>query len=221
MAAEHNNSYAMYILGNIYFGQNKLDLAEQYYIMAAEHNNTVAMRSLGIIYMRQNKLDLAEKYYLMAIGEWDYVAGRNLGDLYRVQNKLDLAEKYYIMTIEYYDSDHCITKSEHTEIIKLNKNLGSLYCNQNKFDLATTYYLKALLFDATIIKNIINIIRKVSNETQLEILELVPEIRTTDEYFNKLHREVYFRYTNKKVEMAQRLACHLNGDVIGICLEYY
>jgi tetratricopeptide (TPR) repeat protein len=155
----------------------------------------------------------------MAIEErGDFVVMRILGDLYKAQNKLDLAEKYYIMAMEYGDDEYYITKSEHTEIIKLNKNLGSLYCDQNKFDLATTYYLRALLFDANIIENII---QKVSNKTQLEILELVPEIRATDAYFNELQREVYFRYTNKKVEMAQRLACHLNGDVIGICLEYY
>ncbi len=64
MAITKHNHKSMYNLGFSYYKQNKLDLAEKYFLMAAEQNCQRTMYMLGIFYKEQNKLDLAEKFYL-------------------------------------------------------------------------------------------------------------------------------------------------------------
>ena len=98
MAIEHGITKAIHNLGHVYEKQNKLNLAEKYYLMAVDHNNPTAMDTLGGFYYKKlNKLDLAEKYYLMAIEHNNFNSLNNLGILYHNQNKLDLAEKYFLI----------------------------------------------------------------------------------------------------------------------------
>jgi tetratricopeptide (TPR) repeat protein len=99
-------------------------------------------------------------------------------------------------------------------------NLGLFYAEQRNFNLAIKYYLKAILFDADTIKNIISIMPTLSCELQLEILELVPLMRT-HEYFNKFPYMVHHMYNYKKIEMVKCLSPYLIDDMVDICLAYY
>ena len=216
MAIEHGNISAMNNLGLLYRKQNKLELAKKYYLMAIAHDNsnqrlrsTCAIYNLGFLYDVQHDLDSAEKYYLMTVenGNNHPCAMNNLGQLYKRQNKFDLAEKYYLMAIENGN-------------LKAMKNLGHLYDAQNKFDLAIKYYLKVLSFDANVISKIITIIPKVSQEIQLQVLELVPQIRTMNEILH-IPPTVYFQFMNKTIKISRWLARYLIDDIVDICLDYY
>jgi tetratricopeptide (TPR) repeat protein len=99
-------------------------------------------------------------------------------------------------------------------------NLGLLYEAQRKFNLAIKYYIKALSFDANVMQNIVAIMPKVSQETQLLVLELVPQIRTMNEIIH-IPPTVYFQFTNKKIKISRYLARYLIDDIVDICLAYY
>ena len=192
--------------------QNKLDLAEKYYLMAIKYNNNYsnALYNLGYLYAKQNKLDLAEEYYLMAInnGTNDFYAMNNLGLLYHKQLKLDSAEKYFLMAIEYGSK-------------MASYNLGYLYEEQHKFDLALKYYLQAILFDAETIQNIVRLIPILDREQQLEILESVGQIRTIYEYYMALPIDVRKLFVDKQAEMTKCLSNYLINDLVNICVSYY
>ena len=55
MAIEQINAFIMNNFANMYEIQNKLELAEKYYLMAIEHNNSIAMSNLGNLYLKQNQ----------------------------------------------------------------------------------------------------------------------------------------------------------------------
>ena len=210
MSAKYNNMYAMNNLGKLYEEQGKLDSSEKYYLMAADQNNSDAMHGLGILYRNKNKLDLAEEYFIMSINNNNHPFSMNsLGLLYKQQHKFDLAEKYYLMAIEHNSSKMAPY------------NLGRLYEEQHKFNLATRYYLKAVLFDAYTIKDSVRIIPNLSYESQLEILELVVQIRTNDEYLMEISDTVHTLFANKQMEMTRCLSNYLIGDLVNICLSYY
>lgn len=218
MAAKHNNLNAMNNLGAFYTQKKQFKLAEKFYLLAAEQNHVYAMHGLASLYEHRNKPELAEKYYLMAIKRNDTHAMNNLAVMYEKQNKFDLSEKLYFSAIE------------HNSPFAMN-NLGQLYKRQKKFDLAIQYYLMALTFYMNIempkkdiektLLRIVKIIPNVSREQQLEILEVVPQIRSIHEYFIQIPNTVHFLFTNKKVEMARRLYRPLNDDLVDICLSYY
>jgi Tfp pilus assembly protein PilF len=197
-------------LGNLHMNQKKVDLAKKYLHMAVENgrNNSDAMYNLGCLYEKQQEHYLAEKYYLMAIKHNNRQAMNNLGCMYKKQNKLTCAEKYYLMAIE------------HGSKMAL-YNLGLFYEQLYNFDPAIKYYLKAILFDAGTIHNIVRLIPKVFLEQQLEILELVPQIRTTDEYFNRISIAARTLFLGKKMEMTRCLSNYLINDLVDICLSYY
>ena len=203
-----NNPIALYSLAILYKNQHKLDLAEKYFLLAIYENDPNAMYSLGLLYKNQRKLDLAEKYYLMASQYNHSGAMNNLGLLYKKENKLDLAEEYYLMAIEH---------NSKTALY----NLGLFYEEHHKFNLATKYYLKAVLVDADTIKDIVRIIPSLSQELQLDILESVPRIRTTNEYFHKIPEAVRTIFANKQMEMMRCLISCLIQDVANICVAYY
>ena len=120
-------------LGNLYFINDKNDLAEKYYLMAIEKGNIDAMNNLGLLFKTQKKYDIAEKYYLMAAEKDNVRAMNNLGLLYEKQKgQYDIAEKYYLMAIEKGD-------------VNAMNNLAFLYNKQKKYDdIAEKYYLMAI-----------------------------------------------------------------------------
>ncbi len=138
------------------------------------------------------------------------IAMHNLGLLYYQQNNLDLAEKYWLMALE-NNNDNSIIMC----------NLGHLHEKQNKFYLAIKYYLKALPVDATVLPKIIDIIPKVPQETQLLVLELVPQIRSNNEYFMKIPNTVHYMFLKKNIKISQYLSNYMINDIVDICLAYY
>jgi len=184
-------------------------LAEKYYLMSVKQNNSSAMNALGFMYDEQNNTDLAKKYYRMAAIKYNHVSAMyNLADLYEKQKKFIHAKRYYLFAIKY---NH----------VPSMRDLGNLYVKENNPELAIKYYLKGILFDATMIKYIISIITKLPTNLQLEILELVPQIRTTDKYFRKIPANVHHLYVSKKLEMQKCLLHCLMNDPTDICLSYY
>lgn len=117
-------------LGNLYFKQNKYELAEKCFLMAIKKDNSTAMNILGSIYSQQKKYELAEKYFLMGIEKNDIVSMNHLGYMYYKQEKYELAEKYCLMAAE----------ANYTDAIN---NLGHIYRIQKKYDIAKKYYLMA------------------------------------------------------------------------------
>jgi tetratricopeptide (TPR) repeat protein len=144
----------------------------------------------------------------MAIKHNNRQAMNNLGCMYKKQNKFNCAEKYYLMAIE------------HGSKMAL-YNLGLFYEQLYNFNVAIKYYLKAILFDSGTITNIVRLIPKVFQEQQLDILELVPQIRTTDEYFNRISIATRTLFLGKKMEMTRCLSNYLIDDLVDICLSYY
>jgi hypothetical protein len=77
------------------------------------------------------------------------------------------------------------------------------------------------LFDADSIQDIVRLIPMLTREQQLEILELVPQIRTTCEYFYSIPIVVRTLFANKQMEMTRCLSNYLINDLIDICVAYY
>lgn len=63
---EDNSASAMNMLAWLYETQNKIDLAEKYYLMSAQNEFVPAMNNLGRFYALQQRFRLAERYYKMA-----------------------------------------------------------------------------------------------------------------------------------------------------------
>jgi tetratricopeptide (TPR) repeat protein len=215
---QHADTDAMVHLGHIYRDQHKWVLAEKYFLMAlpVKRNDSNTLVNLGYVFRMRNMLNLAEEYFLMAAKLHNTIAMGHLGGIYKEKNEFDLAEKYFLMAIENARDD-----PNHVNRIAMNNNLGSLYEEHYKFNLAIKYYLKALLYDGKIIERIVNIIPKLSYELQLELLEVIPQIRTNDMYFKKLHHTVCFKFMDKKMGMLRHLSNYLIGNLVDICLDYY
>jgi len=197
---------AMNNLAFIYEQQNEIELAENYYLMATEHNHYVAMTNVGILYKLQRKFGHAEKFYRMAIEYHHSKAMLGLAILYRSQGNAELAETYYVMAVKY-------------ECPKAMTHLGDFYMEQNKFGLAVECYLKSMLSDEKAIETIVRIYIKLSDDLQLEIFELCPQVREMDKQFKPNYaREIY---TNKKTESQKCLTHLLPNDIVTICSSYY
>jgi tetratricopeptide (TPR) repeat protein len=132
-----------------------------------------------------------------------------LGFIYETQYRLELAEKYYLMATTNHNCPNAMY------------NLGDLYEKQRKFDLAAKYYLKAISFNVGTVKNIAGIIPKISHDQQLDILELVVQIRSNEVYFMNISEEVRTIFANKKMEMIRCLSNYLIDDLVDICVNYY
>jgi hypothetical protein len=96
-----------------------------------------------------------------------------------------------------------------------------MYIQRNKFSLAIKHYARFASFGVNLINRIINIVPKLSQEQQLEILETVSLTRTNDELFHSIPRTVHQLYMDKKIQISRYLSYHLIDDIADICLSYY
>jgi len=101
------------------------------------------------------------------------------------------------------------------------EKLGNVYKKQCKFDLATKYYIRALYYYPVLIYKICEMIPILSHETQLEILDCIPLIRTDDEYFHKISCSVHNLFMKKQIKICQYLSYYLIRELVDICLAYY
>ena len=118
-----------------------------------------------------------------------------------------LAEEYYLKAIEHNS-------------LRAIGDLGSLYQEQRKLDLAVKYYIKAAVSNGERIEIIYDIIPTVSPELQLEILELVPQLRTVNKII-QIPPIVYFSFVDKKMKISRLLSKYFIDDIADICLSYY
>ena len=143
----------MYNLADLYEKQNKLELAEKYYLIAIENQSVVAVNNLAYLYEKQNRMSLAKKYYLIAVEKNNIPAMYNLADLYEKENKLESSIMYYCKAS---DNNH----------ISPCKKLASVYKKQNNMVLAKKYYLMAANNHDVQAKRIIN---KILRENTFDI----------------------------------------------------
>ncbi len=89
-AAEQNQAYAEYYIGEMYYEGNgieqNIDYSVEWYIKSAQHGNRLAQNALGSLYKRGigvlKNYDLAKKWYLLSAQQGSYYAQKNLGDFY-------------------------------------------------------------------------------------------------------------------------------------------
>src|SRR5437879_1121283 len=120
MAIEHGESRAILVLASLYKEQNKLDIAEKYYLMAIEHGESFAILVLACLYKEQNKLDIAEKYYLMAIEHEETKAITYLKNM--LNNDLKLYQLLQNIQNKSNDVKEKINKLRSNKIIKNYEN---------------------------------------------------------------------------------------------------
>ena len=80
------DSDALNNLAVIYFIQNKLLEAEEYYKKAIDKDHVTALYNLGVLYEFQNKLLEAEKYFKMAVNKGDINAKEALERIKKLNN---------------------------------------------------------------------------------------------------------------------------------------
>ena len=152
---------AIFLLGNLYVEQGKLDEAEKMHkralrgmeeALGPKHMSTLTtVNNLGILYTNQGKLDEAEKMYERALQGREEALGpkhtltlgtvNDLGILYAGQGKLAEAEKMYERALQGYRE---ILSPKHTLTLGTVNNLGLLYTDQGKLDKAENMYERAL-----------------------------------------------------------------------------
>jgi len=137
-------AYAYYSRGNVYYNQQKWDLALVYFTKAIAFNPDYAYAyySRGNVYYNQQKWDLALADYNKAIA---IAIGINS----------DLADSYIGCDNFYYDQKKKdLALADYNKIIDFNPDLadpyigcGNVYYNQQKWDLALSAYTKAITID--------------------------------------------------------------------------
>ena len=80
------DSDALNNLAVIYFIQNKLLEAEEYYKKAIDKDHVTALYNLGVLYEFQNKTLEAEKYFKMAVNKGDINAKEALERIKKLNN---------------------------------------------------------------------------------------------------------------------------------------
>ena len=88
-------AHAHYNLGDLYYKQDKLGLAEHYWKLAADKEYTNAQNNLGALYYEQEKMKQAEHYLKLAADSGNLDSQYNLGLLYGHQGKFKQAEQYW------------------------------------------------------------------------------------------------------------------------------
>jgi tetratricopeptide (TPR) repeat protein len=151
---------AFHGLGDLYFGQGKLQEAEEMYqralagkekALSPDHTSTLdTVNNLGNLYYVQEKLKEAEEMYQQALADKKAVGPdhtstlgtvHNLGLLYSTQGKLKEAEEMYQRALAGYEK---AVGPDHTSTLDTINNLGALYSYQEKLKEAEEMYQRAL-----------------------------------------------------------------------------
>ncbi|KAL9631683.1 MAG: hypothetical protein Q9164_005755 [Protoblastenia rupestris] len=145
-------------LGLVYLNQNKLALAEEFFLKALkgehetddEHANIDTMNNIGLLWKRQGKFADTEQLYLRSLQTMGpYHPPRhprkpdmlsNLGDLHHKQGKLEEAERAYLAAISAYEA---IWTDEHPAVLTTTCSLGDHYEEKGKLRQAKDMYSRA------------------------------------------------------------------------------
>ena len=161
LVAGDNMEWAYVNLGDLYWGQSKLDESEKMYqgalqayekVLGPDHISTLeTVHRLGITYKDQGKLNNAEEMHHRALQGIEKAWGpdhkstlrvvHNLGCLYAYQYKLDEAEKMFQRALVGYEKAF---GPDSILILDVVGDLGNVYAEQGKLDEAEKMYRRAL-----------------------------------------------------------------------------
>ena len=145
-----NDPNVMSYLGGYYYGQQKYDLAEKYYLMADENGDKWAADGLGYIYYygRNGERDYkkAFHYFSKAKNNGNLEAAMKIADMYRngygVEQSL---EQYKTIIVELYDKLKD-TKDLFEPYPEVAHRLGEILINEGKGESAIEMLLKGKSF---------------------------------------------------------------------------
>lgn len=106
----YNKSFnaCAFLLAEAYERNNKLNLAEKYYLVAIDLKLPNAVYKLATLYKKQRQIDKAESLYLKALEDGDWRAAEGLGLIYFQKSKNDEAEKYLTIAIDHKIEDSAV-----------------------------------------------------------------------------------------------------------------
>ena len=137
-------------IGNIYYKQNDLEQAKEYYEKALRIDpNTIKVHyNLGIVFASQGNLERAkaEFEYEIRINPNHIKAHHNLGNIFLAQGTPDKAAAEYERAIRIKPEQFADYTIDHHADAQINAriNLGKVLLGQGKFDQAIANYEKAL-----------------------------------------------------------------------------